>query len=208
MLALSGRVNLYGVVTIAWLMANCTANCEERNTLQKESQFVPNEQQKVVAVKGKRRRWQWTLFISNWLFVIAILYAVSSVRYLMLRAADWAFVASDSEEPADIIVIAIDAGPAGVLEATDLVHGGFAMRVAVFAESADPLQQEFARRGIPPSNQVARSIRLLNALGVTATEQTSPTPNGTEEEAQILPRWCDQNGFRTIIFVSTPDHSR
>jgi len=169
---------------------------------------VTIKQEQTSALHGDRRRRQWTLFLSILIVAVAVLFAVPNVRHLVLRAAGWALVASDPEEPADIIVIAVDAGSAGVLEASDLIHRGIATRVAVFAESPDPLQPEFAKRGLPQSNQAARSIRLLNALGVTATEEISPIPSGTEEEAQILPRWCDQNGFQTIIFVSTPDHSR
>jgi len=169
---------------------------------------VAKEREQIPALNGNRQRRRWTLFLSILIVAVAVLFAVPNLRHLVLRAAGWALVASDPEEPADIIVIAVDAGSAGVLEASDLIHRGIATRVAVFAESPDPLQPEFAKRGLPQSNQATGSIRLLNALGVTATEEIFPIPSGTEEEAQILPRWCDQNGFQTIIFVSTPDHSR
>ena len=134
--------------------------------------------------------------------------AIADFRNFVLRGAGWALVDADPVQRADIIVIAVDAGAAGVLEATDLVHRGVAARVAVFAEPPDPLASEFAKRGLSPTHFEPWSIRMLNALGVTTTELIAQTPEGTEDEGRILPQWCDQNGFETIIFVSTSDHSR
>jgi hypothetical protein len=34
------------------------------------------------------------------------------------------------------------------------------------------------------------------------------TDVGTEGEAQVLPPWCDQHQFRSIVFVAARDHSR
>lgn len=168
---------------------------------------MTNEQEKF-ARPGRRPYLRWTTFLLLSAMVgVAILLALPETRTSILRAAGWALVASDPEEPADVIVIAVDAGAAAVLEATDLVHRGVAARVAVFAEPPDPLQPEFAKRGIASYSQTPRPVRLLNALGVTA-EQIPQTPDGTEDEARILPQWCDQNGFQTILFLSTPDHSR
>jgi hypothetical protein len=38
--------------------------------------------------------------------------------------------------------------------------------------------------------------------------QISKTDAGTEGEGQVLPRWCDQHQFRSIVFVAARDHSR
>src|SRR5262249_47025302 len=34
------------------------------------------------------------------------------------------------------------------------------------------------------------------------------TDVGTESEGQVLPAWCDQHQFRSIVFVAARDHSR
>ena len=34
------------------------------------------------------------------------------------------------------------------------------------------------------------------------------TDVGTEGEGQVLPPWCDQHQFRSIVFVAARDHSR
>ena len=58
---------------------------------------------------------------------------VPAIRTPVLRAAGWALVITNAPAgPADIIVVAVDADGAGVLEAADLVHEGVATRVAVF----------------------------------------------------------------------------
>jgi len=138
---------------------------------------------------------------------VAVIGAIPDVRRALLRGAGWTLVRSDPEEPADIIVIAVDANGAGVLEAADLVRRGRAKRVALFATRPSTVELEFARRGGPNLNAVAVSRQQLRALGVAAIEEIPRTVAGTDDEAEALPGWCDQNGFRTLIFVSSRDHS-
>jgi hypothetical protein len=80
--------------------------------------------------------------------------------------------------------------------------------VAVFADPPDPTDREFIRRRVPYEDRAARSIRQLKALGVEATEQIPIAVAGTEDEGQVLPDWCDQRGFRSVVIVSLSDHSR
>ena len=139
----------------------------------------------------------------------AVIIGVPGIRGQFLRSAGWALVVSDPMEPADIIVIAVDAGDAGVLEAADLVHSGVATRVAVFADpSDDPVESEFIRRGVPNEGRATRSTRQLRSLDVTAIERIPRAVTGTETEGEALPGWCNQHQFRSIVVVSTPDHSR
>jgi hypothetical protein len=60
------------------------------------------------------------------------LITVPAVREPALRAAGWALVVDEPVGVADIIVVSLDSGGAGALEAADLVQGGIATRVAVF----------------------------------------------------------------------------
>jgi len=137
----------------------------------------------------------------------AVIAGVPETRHSILRSAGWVLVAHDPLEPADIIVITLGADRAGVLEAADLVHVGIAQRVAVFADPPNSADREFLRRGIPYEDAAARSTRQLRVLGVTTIEQI-PRVNGTEAEGQVLPRWCDQHQFRSVVVVSAGDHSR
>jgi hypothetical protein len=153
-----------------------------------------------------RPRWVWILLAV--VLAAALIARVPGIRAPVLRSAGWALVFSDTLEPADIIVIAVDAGSAGALEAADLVRGGIAPRVAVFAERLDSAGREFIRRGIPHEGSAARLVRQLRELGVTAIEQIAMAVEGTEAEGEVLPRWCDQHQFRAIVVVTSPDHSR
>jgi uncharacterized SAM-binding protein YcdF (DUF218 family) len=118
-------------------------------------------------------------------------------------------VANDGLEPSDIIVIAVDAGGAGVLEAADLVHAGIAPRVAVFAGGPpDSVEREFARRGIAYEGPIPLKLPLLKALGVTAIELIPTAVAGTTSEADALSGWCAQRRFQSIVVVSATDHSR
>ena len=138
----------------------------------------------------------------------ATIVAVPSVREPVLRAAGWALVVNEPVAPADIIVISLDSGGAGALEAADLVQSGIATRVAVFTDPPSGEDHEFIRRGLPYEDASAKQIRQLRWLGVTDILQIPRTDVGTESETHVLPPWCDQHQFRSIVFVAARDHSR
>jgi len=140
--------------------------------------------------------------------VLGMASAVPPLRTPFLRAAGDVLVVDDALAPADIIVVATGADGAGALEAADLVHGGVATRVAVFADPPDPVvDREFIRRGVPYEDAGERLVRQLRALGVEAIEPIRVVA-GTEDEGRVLPEWCDRHGFRSIVVVTTADHSR
>jgi hypothetical protein len=138
----------------------------------------------------------------------AVLVGLVAGRTPILRSLGWALVVDDPLQSADVIVVAIDAGSAGVLEAADLVHRGVATRVAVFADPPDLVDREFLRRGLPYEDAAARSIRQLHALGVSNVERIPRTVAGTEETGTVLPEWCDEQKLDTIVVVSNSDHTR
>jgi hypothetical protein len=117
-------------------------------------------------------------------------------------------VAGDSVEGADVIVLTIDAGAAGVLEAADLVHEGISDRVAVFADQPDAVDEEYIRRGFRYEDKSAVWLRMLTNMGVKNLERIPVSVSGTEAEGQLLPEWCTERHLRTVIVVTTPDHSR
>jgi hypothetical protein len=132
---------------------------------------------------------------------------VPVLRTSVLRAAGHALVAEDAPAKADVIVISVDALSAGILEADDLVKAGYVTRVAIFARSQTPMQREFIRRGVQPLDLTAVSLRLLRSLGVTHIELI-PAVVGTVDEGKVLQHWCTANSIHSLMFISTPDHSR
>lgn len=153
---------------------------------------------------------RWLQIVAILVLASAVAVGVPSIRRKILRSAGWALVLRDKPiESADIVVVATGADGAGTLEAADLVHDGVATRVAVFADPPrDVVDAEFIRRGIPYEGAAARLTRQLTSLGVGTVEQISTTVAGSEDEGQVLREWCDQQGFRSIVVVTTSDHSR
>jgi hypothetical protein len=135
---------------------------------------------------------------------------VPAIRWHILRSAGWALVLHQTPaKSADVIVVAVDADGAGTLEAADLVHNGVSTRVAVFADPPDSnIDVEFLRRGIPYEDVAAVSIRQLRSLGIDNIEQIARHVAGSEEEGDALPAWCDQHQYRSVVVVTTSDHSR
>ena len=133
--------------------------------------------------------------------------AIRSLREPVLRAAGWALVVNEPVASADIIVLSLDSGGAGALEAADLVQSGISKRVAVFMDPPNGEDHEFIRRGLPYEDAAARQIRQLRSLGVTDVVQISKI-DGTEGEGRVLPTWCDEHQLRSIVVVSAKDHSR
>jgi hypothetical protein len=117
-------------------------------------------------------------------------------------------VADERPTHADVIVISVDADGAGVLEAADLVHAGVAKRVAVFPDPPDAVDREYLRRGLPYHDAAAASTRELHAMGVLSVEVIPWAVTGTTDEGGVLKQWCAAEGLRSVLFVSTADHSR
>jgi len=134
--------------------------------------------------------------------------AIPSLREPVLRAAGWALVVNEPVASADIIVLSLDSGGAGALEAADLVQSGVSKRVAVFSDPPSGEDHEYIRRGLPYEDAAARQIRQLKSLGVTDVVQISRIIDGTEGEGQVLPAWCDEHQLRSIVVVAPKDHSR
>ena len=158
-------------------------------------------------MRGMSLRWR-QLRWPGLIVLVGVLAAVPIIRSSMLRAAGRALVVDERLEPVDAIVLPQWAGAAGAIDAGDLVHSGIAGRVALLTEPSNPAEHELARRGVSYVNESASVIQLLGALGVSNVEVIPDPAAGTEAEGDVLLHWCDQRQFRSIVVVSSPDHSR
>jgi hypothetical protein len=132
-----------------------------------------------------------------------------AARAPLLRSVGRLLVADDPPGRADVIVVAVDAGEAGALEAADLVAAGVSSRVAVFATPDDRADAEFVRRGLTPSNDGAYAVRRLELLGVASAELIPIRVEGSTEQPPALDRWCAERGpFASALVVTNRDHSR
>jgi hypothetical protein len=156
----------------------------------------------------RRRVPGWVVWTSSVAVAAVIVLAIPTVNLSLLRALGSVLVNDDPIEPVDVIVIATGADGAGVLEAADLIHRGVSSKVAVFSDPPDAVDNEFIRRGVQYFNETEVNVRHLRALGVASILVIPRTVAGTEDEGRVLPDWSDQEGWRSIIVVGMPDHSR
>jgi uncharacterized SAM-binding protein YcdF (DUF218 family) len=154
------------------------------------------------------RRWRTTSGVGAMMLVIGALTALPGARAAMLGAAGRVLVVNDPIEPADIIVVTVDAGAAGLLEAADLVHGGTATRAALFRAMPNAAEREFQRRLPAFEDAEQLAVRQLRSLGVDAIEYIPASVSGTTDEASAFAEWCRRQGFHSVVVVSTSDHSR
>jgi hypothetical protein len=151
---------------------------------------------------------RWLLILAGLLLLAVIVtLGVPSPRRALLKSIGHALVAQDAPARGDLIIISTDVMGAGILEAADLVKAGFATRVAIFDRPPNRVQLEFARRGIQSLDVKLFSLQLLHSLGLQDVVVIPPVV-GTEDEGKVLQRWCVANSIHSIVFVSTPDHSR
>lgn len=152
---------------------------------------------------------RWLLLVAMALAVgVAVVAMAPAVRDPVLRAVGRSLVVDEPIGPADVVVVSLDSGGAGALEAADLVRSGIARRVAVFADPPSGEDHEFIRRGLPYEDAAARQVRQLGWLGVADVDRIPRLQGGTEGEGQVLGPWCTDRGFRSIVLVVTADHSR
>jgi len=153
-------------------------------------------------------RWRrWAPLIPA-IVVFGVIAGVPAIRESMLRAAGRVLVVDEPVGPADVIVVPAWAGAAGAIDASDLIQRGIANRVALLPEAPEPAEQELARRGVSFGDQNAALVQLLRSLKVENVEVIPDPAAGTEAEGQVLLAWCEQHQFRSILVVSSPDHSR
>jgi len=142
------------------------------------------------------------------LFLLGLVFSAYIFRETILTAAGRLLVEANQVTSADVIVVAVDDRKAGVLDAADFFHHGVAPQVAVFATPLDEVDNEYIRRGVPYFDTNAWYIKQLKALGVTHVMLIPQEVSGTEDEGNVLPGWLEQHRFRSVVLVTSSDHSR
>lgn len=150
-----------------------------------------------------RRRLAW---IAAALAVLALL--AWAARVPILRSLGAALVHADPLVAADAIAVTLASGSAGTLTAADLVAAGVSRRVLVFATEPGAGERELARRGVASEGPGERQIRQLHALGVADVAVIPGAVAGSHDEVARLLAWCSANHARSVVLVTTADHSR
>lgn len=141
---------------------------------------------------------------------LCALLATPAVRESALRALGTALVVNDPLQRVDAIAVTLDADVAGALEAADLVKAGIAAQVILFDEQLRPAEREVARRGLVPRTRTSEQAAVLAGLGVVNVTRMPDlsASSGTRADAQALAAWCRANALRSVLVVTTADHSR
>ena len=142
------------------------------------------------------------------IILLALVLSVYTFRAPILTAVGRLLVVADPLDSSDVIVVTTDAGEAGILEASDLVHRGTASQVAVFDTPPDKVDSELKRRGVPYFDVAALLIRQLNGLGVTYVVKIPLEALGTHNESHALSGWLKRHRFRSVVLVTETEHSR
>lgn len=153
------------------------------------------------------RKWHW--LVGAVLCFTILAFSIPSSRHYVLRSIGRLLVLQQPlPTSADIIVVAIDVDGAGTLEAADLVHRGLSTRVAVFNDPPTAVDREFLRRGLPYHDWGAISTRQLQMLGVQNIVLIPRSASGSQQEGEILPQWCDEQHYYSVVLITSGDHSR
>jgi hypothetical protein len=145
---------------------------------------------------------------ARWVLGLALIVELAFLlRVPLLRASGGALVAQDQLASADLVIVPEWSGNPGALEAVDLVRSGNARGVAVLLAPSGRADYELDRRGINAAEFHDWLKGVISALGVPVQNIPSPA-SGTEAEAVLLLTWCTRNGIRSIIVVTSTDHSR
>lgn len=143
------------------------------------------------------------------LLLLVLVFSAYIFRETILTAAGRLLVVANPVTSADVIVVAVDARKVGILDAADLFHQGVAPQVAVFATYPDEgVDKELIKRGVPYFDIGAWSVRALKVLGVTHVMLIPQEVLSTEHQGNILLGWLKQHRFRSVVVVTSSDHSR
>ena len=133
--------------------------------------------------------------------------AIGPVRRAALRGLGHMLVASDDVRPADLLVMDVESGRAGILTVGDLRRSQPTATVGVLMRKATSIDAELARRGIVLPDL---TLSMLAQLGIPpeAIVKMAVGDDGTTETAAALSEWGRQNPGKRALVVVGPSHGR
>lgn len=131
-------------------------------------------------------------------------------RERALTALGGYLVASDPPAAADAVLV-LGGDPAErAWEAADLYREGWAPRIVLTTPLTAPAVAALAARGVVLAEEPQLARQVLQGLGVPA-EAVLPMPefvNSTESEARAFRAFAAGRGWRRVLVVSSPFHTR
>ena len=118
-------------------------------------------------------------------------------------------VAEDELIHADVIVPLAGGSWDREIEAADLYGRGYAPRLVLTREPEEATRTYLEERGIHLLTSEETRLKVLVALGVPRDRIAviEPVVTSTLDEARFVGEWAARSGARTVIVVSSPQHT-
>lgn len=153
------------------------------------------------------RRWKIAGLIVGGLAIASI--AVTVQRVAVLTWVGSLLVVEDQLMPADAILPLAGGILDREIEAAELFRSGHAPRVIITTEPEVPTVAYLEGLGVhlPTSNELR--LQVFDALGVPRERITvmRGLVRSTFDEARLVAAWAAESGARTVIIVSSPQHT-
>jgi hypothetical protein len=133
--------------------------------------------------------------------------AIPALRHTLLRSAGQVLVTADEAGPADLLVMDVESGSAGVLALSDLHRSQPSATIAVLVPEDTRLDRELHRRGIVRPNL---TLEVLAQLGIPRDTvlPIAAGEGGTTETTAALGEWGRRNPGKRVVVVVGPSHGR
>jgi uncharacterized SAM-binding protein YcdF (DUF218 family) len=162
-------------------------------------------------IEPESRRLGGVGLLKGTLFVLVIAYVlVSYNRAAILNSLGHYLVVEHAPGKSDLIVCLLGKPVERALEAADLYRNGLAPRIFVAQGDPPDGHSVLAQEGISYPESRSRVIDLLVALGVPrgACFTSNEAVGSTLEEARAVRAFALEKGYRAIIIVTSPTHTR
>ena len=153
-----------------------------------------------------RRRW-----VAGVLIAVAVLTVLVTVFHRpLLRQVPAALVVEDRIEHSDAIVVVAGGTPSREMRAATLFREGWAPRVIISRPAITSSIQELMALGVRPLDLQGESRLTLSKYGVPADRITAirTTARTTEPELRLVHEAARTHGYRRVILVTSPQHTR
>jgi hypothetical protein len=133
--------------------------------------------------------------------------AIGPVRRAALRGAGLMLVAGDDAGPADVLVMDVESGGAGVLAISDLHRSQPRATVGILVPAGTGVDRELHRRGIVLPNL---TLEMFAQLGIPkeAIIRIPAGEGGTTETTAAIGEWGRRNPGKRVLVVVGPSHGR
>lgn len=162
-------------------------------------------------IEPEKKSFRGPNFFKWVIFLILILYTLVSYFHApILKSAGSYLIVKHSLKKADLIVCLLGGPVERGLEAADLYKKGLAPHIFIGREELPDGFETLSQRGVHFPEPSVLLTRMLEKLGVpgSACLVSDHFAGNTMEEAKVIGDFVREKGFRSLIIVTSPTHTR